>query len=565
MANRESLSRRSFIKHIAGVTAGGFGFLHACAAPFTETTQANTTIGTNTDRSHSKKKNQKPNVLLIICDDLNDYSGAFGGHPQVRTPNIDKLAKSGVTFANAHSNAPVCSPSRNSLFTGVYTHKSKDFGWIAHHKQPVLKHCKTLMEYFKENGYHVVGSGKLLHHNQDKLWDEWGVKINNYGPFAFNGKEQVGHPSVPEPFRSIGAVDGSFAPLSDVPTFPENSTGPDKPGWIYSPWGQRKYLNYIDENNRDLTPDEMHSQWAVRKIKQLENQKEPKPFFMGIGFVRPHTPLYAPKRFFDMFPIDGIELSPIKEGDAEDCYYTTVYPLTRKGPRYYRLLKESYPDIETGLRHFLQAYLACIAFVDEQIGAVLDALNNSKFKDNTIIVFTSDHGWNMGEKEYLFKNSPWEESTRVPLIVRAPGESKPGSKVDHPVSLIDIYPTLTDLCDLEGHTKKSDSGAAIDGYSLRPFLENPEFMNWNGPDGALTVLGAGENKDDVLKQNYAYRTKNWRYILYRNGAEELYNHQNDPYEWHNLAADEKYAEKKQELKNQMMAIVRKGLKAVGQS
>jgi len=202
--------------------------------------------------------------------------------------------------------------------------------------------------------------------------------------------------------------------------------------------------------------------------------------------------------------------------------------------------------------------------VDEQIGAVIDALNNSKFKDNTIIVLTSDHGWNMGEKEYLFKNSPWEESTRVPLIIRAPGESKPGSKVDHPVSLIDIYPTLVDLCHIEGNTMRSDSGTMIDGYSLRPFLKNPEFQNWDGPDGALTVLGVGVNKEDVLKQNYAYRTKNWRYILYRNGEEELYNHQNDPYEWNNLAPDEEYAEKKQELKDQMMNIVRKDLETVEQ-
>ena len=564
MANRESLNRRSFIKHIAGATIGGFGFLDVCDTPYWQAISASREIGYKTYDIHSEKENQKPNVLLIICDDLNDYSGAFSGHPQVKTPNIDRLAKSGVIFTNAHSNSPVCSPSRNSFFTGVYTHKSKDFGWTAHYKQPVLKNCKTLMEHFKGNGYQVVGSGKLLHHNLDSLWDEWGVKINNYGPFAYNGKDLVGHPSVPEPFRSIGAVDGSFAPLSDVPTFPKNSVGPDKPGWIYS-WDKEKYLNYIDENNRDLTPDEMHSEWAVKKISELENLDEQKPFFMGVGFVRPHTPLYAPKRFFDMFPIDELELSLIKEDDAEDCYYTNVYPLTRKGPRYYRLLKESYPDIETGLKHFLQAYLACIAFVDEQIGAVIDALNNSKFRNNTIIILTSDHGWNMGEKEYLFKNSPWEESTRVPLIIRAPGESKPGSKVEHPVSLIDIYPTLVDLCNLEGNTMKNDSGATIDGYSLRPFLRNPEFQNWDGPDGALTVLGVGVNKEDVLKQNYAYRTKNWRYILYRNGKEELYNHQNDPFEWNNLAADGKYAEKKQELKGQMMNIIRKDLETGGQS
>lgn len=510
--------------------------------------------GCSSQQVADQQQSGKPNLVFIICDDFNDYSGAFGGHPQVKTPNIDRLARSAVSFVNAQSNTPICSPSRNSLFTGIYTHRSKDFGWTPHDEQPVLKHAKTLMEYYRENGYFVAGSGKLLHVNRKSLWDEWGVDINNYGPFAFDGKDLVGHPSVPEPFRSIGHVDGSFAPLSDVPAFPAGPTGEEKPGWRYSKEDPR-YLNYVDEQDRDLTPDEMHAQWAAQKIQELESQDEQKPFFLGIGFVRPHTPLYAPKRFFDMFPIEEIELSPLKEGDVDDVCYLNNLPDTRKGPRYYRVLGESYPDIETGLKHFLQAYLACIAFVDEQIGIVLDALEKSKFKDNTIVVLTSDHGWNMGEKEYLFKNSPWEESTRIPLIIRTPVGSVPGSRVEHPVSLIDVYPTLADLSNLEGSTVKSESGPTLDGFSLRPFLTDPEFEQWEGPEGALTVLGVGLDKEDVFKQNYAYRTRDWRYILYANGDEELYDHQNDPYEWTNLAADEAYADKKQQLRDQMMRIV----------
>jgi len=495
----------------------------------------------------------RPNVLLIMCDDLNDYSGAFSGHPQVKSPNIDKLAESAVVFTNAHSNSPICSPSRNSLFTGVYTHRSKDFGWTPHDEQAVLKHNKLLMELFRENGYYAAGSGKLLHNNRKHLWDDPGIDINNYGPFAYDGKELVGHPSVPEPFRSIGHVDGSFAPLSDVPTFPEDQVGPDQPGWIYSKDGE--HMNYIDEENRDLTPDEMHAQWAANKIRELDEQNEERPFFLGVGFVRPHTPLYAPKQYFDMFPIEELELEPIKEGDIEDTYYKDNLPADRKGPRYYRTLKESYPDIETGLKHFLQAYLACIAFVDAQIGVVLDALDNSRFRDNTIVVFTSDHGWNMGEKEYLFKNSPWEESTRVPFIIRAPGEAMSGSKVDHPVGLIDIFPTLVDLCDLKGSHLKSDQGGDIDGFSVRPFLSDPEFSDWDGPEGAFTCLGVGVDKEDLYQQTFSYRTRDWRYVLYRGGQEELYDHRDDPYEWDNLAADPAYAEKKQELRDQMMAIM----------
>jgi len=497
------------------------------------------------------------NVVFIICDDLNDYSGAFKGHSQGRTPNIDRLAKSGISFINAHSNTPVCSPSRNSLFTGVYPHKSKDFGWTKHFEQPVLRHNKTLMEYFSENGYHVAGSGKLLHVNRKEYWHEWGVEINNYGPLAFNGTEPVGHPSVPEPFRSIGPIDGSYAPISDVPTFPENVSGGKKTGWLYTR-NTDHFLHYTDENNRDLLPDEMHAEWAAGKIAALEKRVSEQPFFMAIGFVRPHTPLYAPKRFFDMFPIDEIEPSDIMENDAEDTHYRNIYPADIKGLRYYRTLKESYGgDAELGLKHFLQAYLACVALVDEQIGIVVDAVDNSKFKDNTIIVLTSDHGWQMGEKDYLFKNSPWEESTRIPLIIRNP-DSSPGEKVDHPVSLIDLYPTLSDLCGLEGDNRKSDSGGHIDGYSLLPFLMDPETSDWDGPDGALSMVGVGLNKEDVMKQTYAYRTKDWRYILYMDGTEELYDHQNDPYEWKNLSLKNEYLAKKQELQKAMFEIINGG-------
>ena len=501
-----------------------------------------------------KKPLQNPNVVFIICDDLNDYSGSFKGHVQAKTPNIDKLADSGVKFANAHSNVPVCSPSRNSLFTGVYAHKSKDFGWTKHFEQPMLKHNKTLFEYFRENGYYVVGSGKLLHVNKKEYWDEWGVDINNYGPLAYNGNEPVGHPSVPEPFRSIGPIDGSFAPLSDIPTFHDSISGGNRTGWLYTR-DTDHFLNYTDENNRDLLPDEMHAQWAANKISELEKQQGDQPFFMGIGFVRPHTPLYAPKRFFDMFPLDDLELSAIKLNDAEDTYYKDIYPQSTKGLRYYKTLKESYgDDAELGLKHFLQAYLACIAFVDEQVGIVVDAINKSKFRDNTIIVLTSDHGWQMGEKDYLFKNSAWEESTRIPLIIKSPGLAS-GARIEHPVSLIDLFPTLKELCQLKGDNRKSELGGQIDGYSLSPFMQEPEKAKWDGPNGALTMIGVGLDKDNVMKQTYSYRTIDWRYIRYMDGSEELYDHNSDPYEWSNLAQIIEYEDIKAELMLEMDSLI----------
>ena len=498
----------------------------------------------------------RPNVVFIIVDDLNDYPGAFGGHLQARTPNIDALARSGVVFTNAHSNSPICSPSRNSLFTGVYPQKSKDFAWTPHFDLPMLRNNKTLMELFRENGYHVAGTGKILHHDKLEYWDDWGVDVDYYGPYAFDGKQIVGHPSVPEPFRSAGPIDGGFAPLSDFPLFSAVAPGNQETGWVYSE-RPGDYFHYTDDNHRDLLPDEMHAQWAVRKIRELEAKSGDQPFFLTIGFVRPHTPLYAPKKYFDMFPLEEIELSLRKEGDAKDTVYRKIYPWHLKGLRYFQAIKKSYGgDAQAGLKHFLQAYLACMTFVDDQIGLVLDALENSKFKDNTIVVLVSDNGWQMGEKAYLYKNSPWEESTRIPMIIRTP-DTTPATEVSHPVSLIDLYPTLIDLIGLTGDNRKNRKGGALGGYSLKPFLEDPDTDSWDGPKGALSVLGYGENKTEVMKQTYSYRTRDWRYILYFNGQEELYDHRSDSYEWHNLAGNSDYAAIKQGLKKEMLAIIQK--------
>ena len=224
-----------------------------------------------------------------------------------------------------------------------------------------------------------------------------------------------------------------------------------------------------------------------------------------------------------------------------------------KGPRYYRMLLESYNgDRELAIKHFLQAYLACVAFVDEQVGKVVDAINNSKFKDNTIIILTSDHGWQMGEKQYLFKNSPWEESTRIPFIIKTP-HSRTNIKIEQPVSLIDIYPTLIDYCHLKGNIKINDQGGNLGGYSLKPLIEG--VGDWIGPNGALSVIGNFGVDIPTERQNFSYRTKNWRYIRYSNGQEELYNHEADSYEWHNLANEKEYKAIKNHLINEMNTII----------
>jgi arylsulfatase A-like enzyme len=526
---------------------------------------------------------EKPNVLFIIVDDLNDYLGTFGGHPQSKTPNIDKLAAQSVQFTNAQTNAPVCQSSRNSLFTGVYPHVSKDFGWTPLTKQHVLKHNKTFLQLFRENGYQMLGTGKLLHKNQKKLWHEWGVPERiNYGPHAFNGNKIVGHPSVPEPFRSINIVDGSFAPLTDVPKFSETSTTKVKhaPGWGYP----HKPFNYIDEDNRDRLPDEQHAIWASNKLKTLAKANTKQPFFMGIGFVRPHTPLYAPKRFFELFPLETIQLPTIKENDLEDSFFKDNYPMTQMGLAYFKALQDSYEDDDEGLKKVIQAYLACIAFMDEQVGVVLDTLNSTHLKDNTIVVFTSDHGWQFGEKDYLYKNSPWEESAKIPMLFKVPNKSTAGLKQPQPMSLIDLYPTFIDLAHLQGSTSKSTGAAPLGGHSIAPLLSAELNTNkaeqWQGPKGALTVMGVGIDKpieglavgtnrqalwhvkvlkdlpdEYIWQQTYSYRTQDWRYIRYKDGQEELFDHRVDPYEWHNLALNEKHQKMKTDLFKQITEII----------
>ena len=222
--------------------------------------------------------------------------------------------------------------------------------------------------------------------------------------------------------------------------------------------------------------------------------------------------------------------------------------------------------MEDGIRKFTQAYLASVAAADECIGQVVDAIDNSPFRDNTIIIVTSDHGWNMGEKDYLFKNSPWEESTRVPFIVRAPGVAKPGGKAAHPISLIDLYPTLADLCGLEGDTRKNDQGAKLSGHSVRPFLTNPSNGKWDGPEGALSMIFIGdgaknetkitkEDKANPAKQHWSLRTERWRYIRYNDGKEELYDHRADPQEWTNLADSPELDETKKSLHASMMKLI----------
>lgn len=512
---------------------------------------------------------KRPNVLFIICDDLNDYVNGIGGQEGVPfkvTPHLENFAESAVSFTKAYTNNPVCAPSRSSLFYGMYHQTSGNLFWEQWYKSSkVAQNSYTMNRFFKENGYYTAGTGKVNHH----MWDgyrnrrspefaqgrdlEWSEYANqtDYGPYwGTSGSAFGGMPDVPSPFRELASsmqnttgIDDSFGSMEAAWNSPNRKEG-ERFFYGGAPyWGAP--FRYVSADDRDMTPDEKNAQWAVQKLKEFERKDD--PFFLAVGFVRPHTPLHAPQKYFDMFPIeeggivDRFLVNQLKPGDLDDTYMHEQVSVrdnpTSKGPLYYRLLLESYGgDKLKALRIYAQAYLACVAAVDDNIGTVLEALDNSRLKENTIVVITSDHGFHLGEKEWLFKNSPWEESCRVPLLIRAPGVSQRGGKVEVPVSLVDIYPTLVDLCGLPSDNRMNAQGAFLDGYSMQPLLADPSAGKWSGPQGALTMvfnLGAGGG---FSKQHFSIRTYGYRYIKYSNGKEELYNHYEDPNEWDNIAS-----------------------------
>ena len=521
----------------------------------------------------NSKTQTKPNIILIMTDDLNDYNEDLMGHPQIISPNIKKLADSGVSFTNAYSNDPMCGPSRSSMITGVYPHNSSNFWQKPWFNNEVLNNTKTIMEKFRENGYYVVGSGKILHHNKQELWSEFEHEAD-YGPVAYKGlrkkgKRGVAHPDVAKPFSEIGQIDGSFGPFKNISNMVEDG---EKITWAYGGSRGYKEFKYVSEDDRDLTPDEINAQWAENKINELAKSDNDNPFFLAVGFLRPHTPLIAPQKYFDMYPLKDIELANILENDMDDTFLNYVETnnvekteiegknstlthkqLSKRSVEMFYKLKESYKDPDEGLKRFTQAYLACVTAVDDNIGQVVNSIDNSKFKDNTIIVFVSDHGWTMGEKNHVYKNSLWEESTRVPLTIRAPGLTKPNSKVNHPVSLIDVYPTLLELAGLDNNTVKNSKGKSLDGFSLKPFLENPNTKRWDGPDGALSVVYSSDQNENISSNHhYSLRTKDWRYIIYDSGKEELYHNAVDPKEWNNLIYEKTHPKR-----DEMVKILKK--------
>ena len=448
----------------------------------------------------------KPNVLFIAIDDLADWVGCLNGHPDVKTPNIDRLAKRGMLFTNAHCVSPICGPSRTAVFTGM---RPETTG-IYHNKgnyTHYVPEAVALPQYLKDHGYHVMGAGKLIHPTGNVvpgLFDEYGPDTGCVGgPFT---PEELATKSM-DPTYTVkrGKLD-VVLPMNGISTI-------DRPTNQFSTfdWGP------VDLADDDM-PDGQIARWATERLQRRYD----KPFFLAAGFYRPHQPFFVPRKYFEMYPLEEVSLPPTIAGDLHD--------LSETG-RNFALLPWTSGTHKTVTAHnqwhrAVQGYLASISFADAQAGRVIDELERSPHADNTWIVLWSDHGWHIGEKEHWGKHTPWDRSTRVPLIVvpprkRGPEGFKPAARCDAMVSLLSLYPTLLDICGLRPHSQ-------LEGRSLMSLIRNPR-QPWD--KAVAATIGRG---------NHSVSTKRWRYIRYFDGTEELYDHGSDPHEWFNLAGNKSY-------------------------
>lgn len=416
-----------------------------------------------------------PNVLFIAVDDLNNWLGCMNGHPNTKTPNLDKLASQGVLFTNAHCQAPLCGPSRASLMTGLRPSSTGIYGMIDDNliklDNPSTQDIIFLPDYFKQNGYYTMGIGKLFHeHAPDSLFDESGGRVKGFGPapkerFVWDGWGTADHENYGRTSTDWGA-------------FPEADS---------------------------LMPDHRSANWAIERLNRDYN----KPFFLAVGMLRPHVPLYVPQKWFDLHPLEGLEMTPYKANDLDDVPSVAkqINDLPMMPQTDWAIASGEWPKI-------IQAYLACISFVDYEIGRVLEALQNSKYAQNTVIVLWSDHGYRLGEKGTFAKHALWEEATNAPLIFAAPTLPK-GKVIDTPAEMLSIYPTLLELCGFQAYARN-------EGISLVSVMSG-EFQENNT---AITTYGMN---------NHSVRTTDYRYTRYEDGTEELYNHNSDPNEWTNIA------------------------------
>lgn len=436
--------------------------------------------------------NDRPNVLFLSVDDLNDWVGCLRGYPGVQTPNIDALARRGALFSNAHCPSPLCNPSRTALLTGQRASTTGIYNNEQYWK-PALPDVVSLPRYFKDNGYHAAGVGKIFHHvagfNSPSEWNEfqlqefddpWYRRAEWY-PWVRKIPAPPGHP-----FNGLKDFQGEFD------------------------WG---VLPKAEEEYGDMKAVE----WAGKFLQRNHTT----PFFLAVGLWHPHIPMFAPQRYFDMYPVSKVRLPQEPANDLDDVPPIGQKFAAARREEHQRIVREGkWPEA-------IQAYLASISFADAMVGRMVQMLDASAYAKSTIVVFWSDNGWHLGEKQHWHKSTLWQRSTHVPLIFAGPGIRDIGQARNQPANLLDLYPTLVEMCNLPAKS-------GLDGQSLVPSLRDSKAKR----NPTVITFGPG---------NHAVRSERWRYIRYSDGTEELYDCIADPKEFRNLASQEKHAGLKRDL------------------
>lgn len=458
---------------------------------------------------------EKPNILWISIDDLNDWVGYLKGHPQAKTPNLDRLSQRGISFTNAHCSTPLCKPSRTAILTGLNEQKTG----VYHNGSKFDASKYTLLpQHFSKHGYQTYGTGKIHHSGiNSKIFQKAFNTQQRWSPFTSKQvlytKDELKTKGSSNPAHLIKYGPGGRSytlPFNRMPS----ERAPNKNSGESFDWAP------FDLEDEDFG-DGLITKWA---LEQLQQHDASKPFFMAVGYYRPHIPLYAPRKYFDLYPLDSLKLPPNKENDLDDI------PQAGKDRALDAVTAGTHQHtVKHGeWKKAVQAYLACVSFVDTQIGKLIDYLDQSPYTKNTIIVLFSDHGWHLGEKNAWGKFTGWIHSTRVPLIISPAGSSN-GQLCDEPVSLLDLYPTLVELSAIPK--------PPLDGISLKPLLQNPQLATQRV---VRTEIGEG---------NFSLINKEWHYIEYEDGSNELYNRIKDPLEYDNLAGNREFTALIQKLKS----------------
>jgi len=476
----------------------------------------------------------RPNILFIAVDDLNDWIGCMGGHPQTKTPNIDRLAGRGVLFTNAYCAAPVCLASRTAVLCGRYPDQTGVYSnWGATKGKPPAKNLQ-LPVYLSANGYETLGTGKIYHEPKPAYFDDYFATEQRWSPFtqeqARYTPEELPTKGTESPRHVVQGGPGArewILPLNRIPS-ERNANGVEGESFDWGP---------VQVQDSEMG-DSRITDWARQKLAQPRT----KPFFLAVGYYRPHIPLFAPQQDFDRLPsVEDTQLPAVLQNDLDD-----IGPIGRKF---------AHDPITAGTheqvvkyqqwKQAVRSYLACVTFVDRQIGRLLDSLDASPFADNTWIVLWSDHGWQLGDKEHWGKWTAWRQTTRMPLIIVPPRQKQDaarGKPCADPVNLVDLYPTVLDICQLPPED-------GLSGVSLTPLLKDPDLKTGRA---VVTTIDPG---------NHAVSMRDWRYIHYHTGEEELYDIQKDPNEWQNLIADPAHQANAVELRQELD----KFLKAFGPS